>query len=185
MIMDRLMIFIDAEYVINSVKNLRDAPEKISMNKINWQNIINKLAEGRKLVRTYYYTAKLDPNENPETYAKQDEYLRTLKHEIPFFEIKLGRLIRSGNSWIQKGIDVKLSLDMIIKAFRNHYDIAALIAGDSDFIDLIREVKDKYGKQVLLITFDRADAALNEELLLEADWYYYIDYQTGKDYGFW
>ena len=179
------MIFIDAEYVINSVKNLHDAPEKIGMNSINWQNIINKLSEGRKLVRTYYYTAQLDENENPETFAKQQDYLRKLKHDIPFFEIKLGRLIRNGNTWMQKGIDVKLSLDMVIKAFRDHYDIAALVAGDSDFIDLIREVKDKYGKQVLLITFDRDDASVNEELLLEADWYYYIDYGTGKSYGFW
>ena len=179
------MIFIDAEYVINSVKNLRGVSRKISMNNINWQNIINKLSKGRKLIRTYYYTAKLDKDENPETFAKQEEYLRTLKHQIPFFEIKLGRLIRSGGSWVQKGIDVKISLDMVIKAFRNHYDIAALIAGDSDFIDLIREVKDKYGKQVLLITFDRSDASLNEELLLEADWYFYIDYKTGQEYGFW
>ena len=179
------MIFIDAEYVINSAKHLRGAPGKVSINKINWQSIINRLSEGKKLIRTYYYTAKLDENTNNETFQKQAEYLQRLKHDIPFLELRLGRLVKMGESWIQKGIDVKLSLDMVIKAFRNHYDVAALIAGDSDFIDLIEEVKDKYGKQVLLLTFDREDAMVNEELLLAADWYYYIDYETGEEYNFW
>jgi hypothetical protein len=37
---------------------------------------------------------------------------------------------------------------MLTKAFQNHYDIAAFLGGDDDFIDLIDSVKEVAGKRV-------------------------------------
>jgi len=182
--MNRLMIFIDAEYVIQSMRCLRNV-NRIGKTEINWQNIINWITGNRQLIRCYYYSAELSKEENLLTYQDQQEYITNLKLRIPYLEIKLGRMIKVGNIWQQKGLDVKISLDMITKAFKNQYDIAAIIAGDSDFVNLIAATKEDYGKQVELYTFDRTDAQIREELKLSPDKHVMIDSTIGQKVQLW
>lgn len=40
-----------------------------------------------------------------------------------------------------------LAIDMLTKAYEKHYDIALLLAGDGDFVDLVEAIKDT-GKSV-------------------------------------
>jgi uncharacterized LabA/DUF88 family protein len=43
---------------------------------------------------------------------------------------------------------------MISKAYQNHYDVAVLFAGDDDFVDVVKSVKNA-GKQVYGVYFDK------------------------------
>ena len=52
----------------------------------------------------------------------------------------------------EKGVDVKLAIDMLIKAYKDHYDVAILISGDGDFAQVVQEVKDR-AKHVELCVF--------------------------------
>jgi uncharacterized protein (TIGR00288 family) len=54
----------------------------------------------------------------------------------------------------EKGIDVQLATDMLTHSFRNNYDVAILVAGDSDFVGAIQAIKDN-GKQVEVALFGR------------------------------
>ncbi len=169
----RVMVFIDGEYVIQSFRDIIKGNKKED---INLQSIIRhickKCGDERlydNIVRIYYYTAELSRKENPETYEKQKIFLKGLKDKIPNIHIKLGKMIPiSKSKWIQKGVDVKLSIDMLSKAFKNHYDIAILIAGDSDFAELITEIKESYGKNVILCVFDRS-CDISDELKYAPD----------------
>jgi len=180
--MDRIMIFIDAEYVVQRIKDVYGRKKHIRRNDINWKEIIKWVTGRRKLIRSYYYSAEFSKSENPQTYQEQQEYLRKLKNNIPYFEIKLGRLVHVGKIWMQKGLDTKIALDMFSKAVANQYDVAAIISGDSDFAEVLSEIKERYGKHVELYTFDQS---IHEALRVAPDKHAIIDGQTAKRLKFW
>ncbi len=180
--MDRIMIFIDAEYVVQKLRDLSGKRKSVKRKDIKWQNIINWIVAKAKLVRCYYYSSEFSKEANLQTYQEQKDYLKDLKTSIPYFEIKLGRLVHVNNGWIQKGVDVKISLDMFSKAVTNQFDIAALITGDSDFAEVIREVKERYAKHIELYTFDKV---IHEALQLAPDKHIVITSHIGRKYNFW
>jgi uncharacterized protein (TIGR00288 family) len=52
----------------------------------------------------------------------------------------------------EKGTDVQLATDMITHNFKNNYDVAILVAGDSDYVGAIQAVKDN-GRHVEVALF--------------------------------
>ena len=180
--MNRLMIFIDAEYVVSKMREMRGVKKPIRRRDIQWKNIVRWIIGRSKLVRTYYYSSEFSKDENIQTYQEQQEYLKHLTMAIPYFDVKLGRLVHVNNAWVQKGVDVKISLDMFSKAAADQFDTAALVSGDSDFVEVISMIKDRYGKHIELYTFDRT---IYDALRLAPDKHIVIDAAVGKRYNFW
>ena len=180
--MNRLMIFIDAEYVVSKMRDLLGKKKVIRRTDINWKNIIQWITGKRQLTRAYYYSSRLNQEENSQTFQEQQEYLKRLKLNIPYFEIKLGRLVKIQGGWVQKGIDVKIALDMFSNAVKNHYDTVALVSGDSDFAEVINDIKERHGKQVELYTFNQS---VHDALRLAPDRHIVIDLKTAQKYKFW
>jgi len=147
----RVMIFIDGGY-------LRKNFEKIYKHQdINFPGLLGILTElayeekrHPKVIRDYYYDARADPIENPDEFKKQSEYFSRIQ-EYGIYEVKLARIKKAGKNSQkvkQKGADVLLAVDMITKALMDHYDIAILLTGDDDFLDLVKAVKDLTDKRV-------------------------------------
>lgn len=178
----RVMIFIDAEYVIQNLRDMKGMRNSVRLKNIQWNNIINWIVNERELVRCNYYSAELSKEENKQTYKDQHDYLVDLKTKIPYLQLKLGRLVKYGKVWVQKGIDIKIATDLLTKAFNDHYDVAALVTGDSDFAELISDVKERYGKHVELYTFNRS---VQEALKIAPDKHTVIDTKLGLKYKFW
>jgi uncharacterized LabA/DUF88 family protein len=144
----RVMIFIDGGYLREGFKRIYGHDE------INFPGLFVLLkalaVEERRrpeVIRTYYYDAVVDPIENPNEFKKQEEYFDNIE-KFAVYEVKLARLKGTKKGRKQKGVDVMLAVDMITKAFMNHYDIAIFLAGDDDFLDLIKAVKDLTDKRV-------------------------------------
>ena len=180
--MDRLMIFLDAEYIVQKFRDLKGARKGIRRRDIRWDNLVKWITGRDKLIRCYYYSSEFSKDENQQTYNEQQEFFQHMKNLIPYFDIRLGRLVHVNSGWVQKGVDVKIALDMYSKAASNHYDIAALVTGDSDFVDVITEVKERYGKHIELYTFDRT---IHDALRMAPDKHIIINAQVGRKHNFW
>jgi uncharacterized LabA/DUF88 family protein len=68
-------------------------------------------------------------------------------------EIITGDLVQTPDGWRQKGVDLLIGINMLTKAFLDHYDCAILIAGDRDFKQLVTTIKNQTGKRVYGVYF--------------------------------
>src|SRR5579872_5906482 len=130
------MIFIDAQ-------NFRQRlVEMFQDDQIEYDRFLTRLnnmsAYGSlfpQLVRSCYYDAEPEETE-PELVRKQREGLDSLKRKYQFFEIRLGTAKRDGKGKLkQKGVDALIALDMLSKAYENHYEAAILVSGDEDLLE--------------------------------------------------
>jgi uncharacterized LabA/DUF88 family protein len=136
----RVMIFIDGSNFYHGLKNV------VGKVNINFQKLAEKLCGERELIRIYYYNAPVKREEDEEKYRSQQKFFSALD-DVPYLTIKLGRLEKRGDIWVEKGVDVHLAVDMLSMAVKNLYDVAILISGDGDFASAIDAVKD-LGKHV-------------------------------------
>ncbi len=147
---DRVMIFIDGSNLYHSLKSFFKRTD-IDMGKFG-----QKLLEKRRLIRVYYYNARVGRKEEPERYKNQQVFLDGVG-AIPYTELRLGRLVY--NNWpnsppYEKGVDIQLATDMITHSFKNNYDVAILVAGDNDYVGALQAVKDN-GKNVEVALFGK------------------------------
>ena len=106
----------------------------------------------RMLVRTYYYNAPVNKDDNEEMYKSQQRFFAGLD-STPYLTKKLGRLEHRDGSVIEKGVDIFLAVDMLKYAYNNSYDVAILISSDGDFAEAVNAVKD-LGKHVEYAHFE-------------------------------
>ena len=82
-------------------------------------------------------------------------------------------LVRGGNNELkEKGIDVSLALDAYKKAAAKTFDVLALIAGDGDYLPLVRELQNMGAPiDVMLLSWDfecaNGDVTMTSQDLLE------------------
>ena len=87
---ERVMIFIDGSNLYHSLKGFFRRTD------IDIGKLCNKLLDKRRLVRIYYYNAKVGLKEEPERYRDQQAFFASV-NAIPYSELRLGRLVY--NNW--------------------------------------------------------------------------------------
>ena len=104
---------------------------------------------------------------------KQERFLKWLKRcEI---EYKLGYFQTDGKT--EKGVDVKIAVDMIKLAYEDQYDIAFLVSGDGDLVDAVDLVRE-LGKGVNnLIFYKHKNPSFSYRLRRACDRYFYLNQQ--------
>jgi uncharacterized LabA/DUF88 family protein len=147
---ERVMIFIDGSNLYHSLKSFFKRTD------IDIGKLCNKLLNRRRLVRIYYYNAKVGFKEEPQRYRDQQAFFAGV-NAIPYSELRLGRLVY--HNWpntppYEKGVDVQLATDMITHSSKNNYDVAVLVAGDNDFVGALQSIKDN-GKHVEVALFGK------------------------------
>jgi len=90
---------------------------------------------------------------------------------VPYVSVRLGRLERRGEGFVEKGVDIQIAVDMLRLAYARAFDVAILVSGDGDFAEVVRVIQDM-GMQVENTTFH---ALSSYRLAQQADRFYALD----------
>jgi len=151
---ERLMIFIDGSNLFHGIRHLNI--------KIDYGKLVEFLRESRRLVRTYFYTAVPQDKDIKKGTPEWESLMRQKRFldELTFsgIKVRLANLKRlPSGEFVEKEVDIMLATDMLSLAFRNAYDTAILVSGDSDFVYTVEEVQ-SIGKRVENATFKKTSS---------------------------
>jgi uncharacterized LabA/DUF88 family protein len=120
--------------------------------------IPNTTALRQNAIRAYYYTSLVGSHDDVDAVRT---HLSNMGFSPEVFK-------RPRGATKAKGVDITLTRDMLVHAFKDNYDVAVLVAGDADYIPLVEEVK-RNGKVVYLAFLVGGGAGLSQELVTVCD----------------
>jgi uncharacterized LabA/DUF88 family protein len=111
------------------------------------------LAKDQLVTCATYYVGAVRTDGTVKTqqlYQNQRKLLSHLrKHN---FRYSLGYLLKSDSKFHEKGVDVNITVDMLIAAYENPCDMIYLVSSDTDLLPAIKQAQKK-GKHVMYVGF--------------------------------
>lgn len=152
--MAKAVVFIDGNNFYFRLKDLSTQINgKYSLLEFNFLEFAKWLVGDSELIQTRYYIGALKRQRNNEKsekmYADQQKLIAKLQQQNIF--VILGQLIQHPDkTFHEKGVDVRLAVEMIRFARENIYDIAYLVSSDTDLVAAVEEVH-SFNKKVVYI----------------------------------
>jgi uncharacterized LabA/DUF88 family protein len=139
----RVILFVDGSNLYHSIKQLGVNPGKIDY------HCLFKIISKNQFPIVRFYTAPKRAEQGKKQRALQQSFFESLKQN-PNLSIHFGKLQlvhkKPFLSFREKGVDVKLAVDLITTA--KEYDIGILISGDTDLVPAV-EVATKKDKRII------------------------------------
>ncbi|MFH0776133.1 MAG: NYN domain-containing protein [Patescibacteria group bacterium] len=110
--------------------------------------------ESAENVRYYVGQVKKE-KDNPkseELYKSQQQRFERLK-KFGFYLVR-GRLVKIGGKFMEKGVDVRIGIDIAIGAAQNYYEKAFVVSSDSDLAPAIEFAARETGKEIIYVGFE-------------------------------
>src|SRR3990167_8267686 len=102
------------------------------------------LARGRQLVTKKYYVGVVRARDNDEKGQKmrqnQVRLFNSLTSRKNGFVVERGYIMHHDGVFYEKGVDVKLAVDIVVGAYENLYDVAIIVSSDTDLIPAVQKV---------------------------------------------
>jgi uncharacterized LabA/DUF88 family protein len=135
----RVAVYIDGSNLYHKLKDL-----KISKTtEFDYLGLCNLLARKREVISCRYYVGAVRAKEG-DTFSQsmRSEQQRLFSHlENQGFCVKQGYLMENDGKYHEKGVDVKIAVDLLVGAYDDLYDVAILISSDTDLIPAIKKIK--------------------------------------------
>lgn len=115
------------------------------------------LADGGKIVsQTYYIGAvRAKPSDKKAQKLRRNQQ-RLFSHlEKSGWQIDRGFILRTGDGFHEKGVDVKIAVDIVVGAFEDLYDRLILVSSDTDLLPAL-QVARKKNKEIEYVGFSHA-----------------------------
>jgi len=157
---NEVAILIDNGYFKQAINQISNIEHK----KIDYNKLTKKIASTLKkeIYRIYFYDcAPKEEDENDKSREMSRNFKRFLKalEHIEKFEIRLGKLVKRDNKYVQKGVDILLTIDLLRLGFKIRNVDVAIITGDADFVPAIKVIKDEGIKVYLFHSEDKGQYA--------------------------
>lgn len=140
----KAFVFIDGNNFYFKLKELVSKLDgRYSLLNFDFRKFSEWLVVPNKLEEIHYYLGVIRRQKNngksEKLYANQQRLFRNLQKQN--IAITLGQLIRHPDkTYHEKGVDVRLAVEMIRFARENKYDIAYLLSSDTDLVAAVEEV---------------------------------------------
>lgn len=151
---EKVAVLIDGSNLYHKLR----APEIGLRNLIrfDYRGLAEWLAKGRKIVRLAYYVGAIRTsmkNIKGQNLRKQQQKLFShLQSPSQRFQINHGDMMKTDGGYIEKGVDVKIAVDLVVGAYENLYDTAILVSSDTDLVPAIKKVR-RLNKMVEYVGF--------------------------------
>lgn len=136
---EKVVFFIDGSNLYHKLKDLQIT----NTSDFNYEGLCQKLARDREIVSRCYYVGAIRAKENDakgqDLRANQLNLFNNLQKQG--FSIEKGNFLFNGGKYHEKGVDVKLAVDLLVGAYEKKWDVAIVISSDSDLNPAIQKVK--------------------------------------------
>ncbi len=124
--------------------------------RFDYRRFAEWLAEGRPIVEKIYYTGTIRKQEgnakSQQLVSDQQRLFAHLESREQEFTVFRGHVMKQPGQYKEKGVDVKIAVDIVLKAAKNQYDTVILVSSDTDLIPAIEAIKE-FGKRVEYVGF--------------------------------
>lgn len=154
--MKETILFIDAGYLSFISKHFGEGkPLKHKIENFS-ENIAKEI--NLKCVEIYFYVAPPFQSPSPSKEenirkANYDKFIKKLKEAKPKINVREGRLQKIDNSFQQKGVDTLMTMDLLKTAQKKIVENIILITADTDFVPIIKNIREEYNIKVILAYF--------------------------------
>ena len=150
----------------------RHSADRNHLKWLDFRALAAALLPDEEISKVRYYTARVgDSPEDPQRASRQDAYLRALA-TLPELEICQGNFVKSKRevrlvsppagvdprqtAWVrqEKRSDVTLATHLLTDAFDGQMSVALLMTNDSDFVEPVRIVRERFGVRLIVISPD-------------------------------
>ena len=148
----KIAVYIDGG---NLYYKFKDTEIKIkNSTNFDYYGFCKYLARDREITSLRYYVGivKVKSNKNKKGIQLRKNQIKLFNNLKRNFTIKKGHLMQNNGKYHEKGVDVKIAVDLLVGAYENYYDEAILISSDTDLVPAIGKVK-SLGKKVEYIGF--------------------------------
>lgn len=180
----RLMLFIDGENLVARYQAmLKDGwvPRTDMVHKrdsLVWGNGLAHLTLTgfHEVLRANYYTSTTGDDVALASLAEQIKTLEISRHRLASLPCNLTPQVfrRDKGTSRSKGVDIKLTVDVLTQVHHDTLDSVYILTGDGDYLPLMDEVI-RHGKQLYVSAFS---SGLNPRAQQRADQFYLLDYHV-------
>lgn len=155
-IMENTILFIDGGYLSFISKHFgKGKPLKYKIEKFA-SNIVREV--GLNCQTIYFYIAppfqspKPSKEENKRK-ANYDKFIKKLGSVKPSIKVREGRCQKIDETFQQKGVDTLMTMDLLKVAQKKEVEKIIILTSDTDFVPIIKDIKESNGLQVILAYF--------------------------------
>ncbi len=154
--MDATIVFLDGKYLQLIGDYFSDEDDKLRYD-LNQLAITLSKQQGLWCKKAFYYTAPPFQSDVPtadETKRRSNyDRFKNKLDKIPNFVVREGRCQKVDGECHQKGVDTLVTMDLLSEAAANRGLTFVLVACDTDFVPILKEINEKFGIRIVLYYF--------------------------------